>query len=182
MKDNITGIPEGEVNLGKFGSAEELLSAYNALEREFTKRCQLISKLQAALSSRNGAQEKAVEGKGDGRLTALNSQTAEKSEAADGQINSAIKNERIKTDARTEIDGFIADRAQKCDFSYAASHAEELSAVPEVMAACIEKYKRKILTTGGVPSPEGMAVIVPAKRPKTLADAKLLADSMLDKF
>ena len=37
--------------LGKFDTADELLRAYNALESEFTKRCQLVSELQARLSA-----------------------------------------------------------------------------------------------------------------------------------
>ncbi len=57
MKDNeVSG--SAKSGFGKFGSAEELLSAYNALEREFTKRCQQIKLLQAELSSHSGAQAK----------------------------------------------------------------------------------------------------------------------------
>ncbi|MCH5350877.1 MAG: hypothetical protein J1F39_02785 [Clostridiales bacterium] len=175
---------ETEINTGKFKSAEELLSAYNALEREFTKRCQLISKLQAALSSRDGSQAQAADGGSDSTETECE-KTADKSDGADGQINVLMQNEKVKTDAQSEIDTFKKRREATCPDNaaeYAISHAEELSAIPEVMAACIERYKRKIIAAGSVPSPEGMAVIVPAKRPKTLADAKLLADSMLDKF
>ncbi len=38
-----------EVSLGKFKDAQSLLSAYNALESEFTKRCQKIKELEGAL-------------------------------------------------------------------------------------------------------------------------------------
>lgn len=41
----------GGDTIGKFGSPEELLSAYNALQSEFTKRCQLVKELQARLDA-----------------------------------------------------------------------------------------------------------------------------------
>ena len=37
-------------NFGKFGSAEELLKAYRALEAEFTKRCQRLKIAETALA------------------------------------------------------------------------------------------------------------------------------------
>ena len=45
------GASEGEVSLGKFKDVNALLSAYNSLESEFTKRCQKIKELEGALSS-----------------------------------------------------------------------------------------------------------------------------------
>lgn len=179
--------PNEETNMGKFKSAEELLSAYNALEREFTKRCQLISELQASLASSKSVQ---ADGKTDSAQSdkeCAPSETADKSTQADAQAQEIVKSEKASLDAQSEIAKFAENRKAAATehidaLSYAALHAEELSEVPEVMEACIERYKRKIIAAGSVPSPEGMAVIVPAKRPKTLADAKLLADSMLDKF
>ena len=38
-----------EVSLGKFKDVSALLSAYNSLESEFTKRCQKIKELEGAL-------------------------------------------------------------------------------------------------------------------------------------
>ena len=37
---------DGNVSYGKFKSAEALLSAYNSLQAEFTKRCQRIKELE----------------------------------------------------------------------------------------------------------------------------------------
>lgn len=37
---------EGQTSYGKFKSAEALLSAYNSLQAEFTKRCQRIKELE----------------------------------------------------------------------------------------------------------------------------------------
>lgn len=39
-----------EVSLGKFKDANALLSAYNSLQSEFTKRCQKIKELESALA------------------------------------------------------------------------------------------------------------------------------------
>lgn len=45
------GASEGEVSLGKFKDVNALLSAYNSLQSEFTKRCQKIKELEGALAS-----------------------------------------------------------------------------------------------------------------------------------
>ena len=46
-----TGERVAEVSLGKFKDVNALLSAYNSLESEFTKRCQRIKELECALSA-----------------------------------------------------------------------------------------------------------------------------------
>ena len=43
------GATGGEVSLGKFKNTAALLSAYNSLQSEFTKRCQKIKELEGAL-------------------------------------------------------------------------------------------------------------------------------------
>lgn len=44
--ENVNGAPISEVSLGKFKDVNALLSAYNSLESEFTKRCQKIKELE----------------------------------------------------------------------------------------------------------------------------------------
>ena len=46
-----TGVTEGEVSLGKFKDVTALLSAYNSLQSEFTKRCQRVKELETKLSN-----------------------------------------------------------------------------------------------------------------------------------
>ncbi len=46
-----TGESKTEVSLGKFKDVQSLLSAYNSLESEFTKRCQKLKELESALSA-----------------------------------------------------------------------------------------------------------------------------------
>ena len=45
------GVQSNKVSYGKFKDAESLLTAYNALESEFTKRCQKIKELESALTA-----------------------------------------------------------------------------------------------------------------------------------
>lgn len=58
-------------------------------------------------------------------------------------------------------------------------YADVLSAVPEIMDACVARYKQRLIESRIGGSPSGMAVIMPAKRPATLAEAKRLADELL---
>lgn len=55
--DAAVAAESGVDGLGKFGSTEELLSAYNALQSEFTKRCQLVKELQARLDATDAQAE-----------------------------------------------------------------------------------------------------------------------------
>ena len=44
------GEDKGEVSLGKFKDVGALLSAYNSLQSEFTKRCQKIKELESKIN------------------------------------------------------------------------------------------------------------------------------------
>ncbi len=46
-----TGAENTAVSYGKFKDANALLSAYNALQAEFTKRCQRVKELEAQVSA-----------------------------------------------------------------------------------------------------------------------------------
>ncbi|MBQ8197197.1 MAG: hypothetical protein IJZ73_03965 [Clostridia bacterium] len=48
-EDNL-GANESEVSLGKFKDAKALLSAYNSLQAEFTKRCQRVKELEGMMA------------------------------------------------------------------------------------------------------------------------------------
>ena len=47
---------EQAVSLGKFKDVNALLSAYNSLQSEFTKRCQKVKELEAVISSSDKAE------------------------------------------------------------------------------------------------------------------------------
>lgn len=178
MKDLLTNdtderadaLQSGE-RIGKFESAAALLSAYNALESEFTKRCQLIKQLQA-----------------DARHS-----SAQAEDRAAPQAVSPPSGENAPPDAAEQEadapcacgDGAddnvaLADNCGVGIAAHAAELADELSCIPEVMDACIARYKQRLLDmrVGGVAF-GGAAVITPAKRPRTLAEAKSLADELL---
>ncbi len=55
------GEEKTEVSLGKFNDVQSLLSAYNSLEAEFTKRCQKIKELESAISKDDKAKAPSVE-------------------------------------------------------------------------------------------------------------------------
>lgn len=159
---------------GKFDSARSLLSAYNALESEFTKRCQLVKELQAELSSHGGAQA-------DGKTTA-------DTQISDNSLDGGKSGEYCACDdppdARGDKGQALSDRDRDVGdiCALAAEYAELLSAVPQIMDACIERYKRKLIGFGNSAAIcTGAAVITPVHKPKTLDDAKRLADKLLDR-
>ena len=49
--DEVKGEDTNKVSLGKFKDVQALLSAYNSLSAEFTKRCQRIKELEGAVKS-----------------------------------------------------------------------------------------------------------------------------------
>ena len=171
---------------GKFKNADELLSAYNALEQEFTKRSQLIKQLQAELDELRAAPAAPID---DGAI-------------GDACEPCAQAEENITEHATEQADGVPAANAAECVVAPtvppapvhalsesdildaiaadAARYAVVLAGIPQIMDACVAKYKQKLIglaDTSHVLS--GRAVLTPVKRPRTLADAKRIADEML---
>lgn len=168
MTDNDKIRNDGELSeFGKFDSAQSLLSAYNALESEFTKRCQLVKELQAELSSRDGAQAEAA--------------TNVLDRAEERAVNGGDERlSEVRTDGGQAVSDGTDDVEEIC--ARAIEYAELLSAVPQIMDACIERYKRKLIGFGNSAAIcTGAAVITPVHKPKTLEDAKRLADKLLDR-
>jgi hypothetical protein len=61
-QEKVESEEKGEVSLGKFKSVQALLSAYGALESEFTKRCQKIKQLEGELKASSEKTEGVFEG------------------------------------------------------------------------------------------------------------------------
>lgn len=208
--------PENAGGYGKFKTSDDLLAAYNALESEFTKKCQSLKRLQAQLELLN-AQAEAGKPTGDPPSPPPNSDadrdgaspiatavaTPPPAENFDSAADTSDPNDPFDdTDASKDktsefasgiaqcgacaADGeddaqSAARRALETVVQNAAEFAETLAALPEIMDACVARYKQKLL--GGrahCVSPAGMAVIAPVKRPRTLYEAKLLADELLN--
>lgn len=182
MKDLLTNdtderadaLQSGE-RIGKFESAAALLSAYNALESEFTKRCQLIKQLQAdARHSSAQAEDRAA----PQAVSPPSGENAPPDAASDAAEQEADAPCACGDGADDNV--ALADNCGGGIAAHAAELADELSRIPEVMDACIARYKQRLLDmrVGGVAF-GGAAVITPAKRPRTLAEAKSLADELL---
>ncbi len=151
---------------GKFGSLRDLLGAYNALQSEFTKRCQLVKQLQARLDETD-AQAQAAEPAADSPDNA--DCTVSTQPAADDPI---AQSSVCDGEARlAEAIAVIAEHIEDC--------ADYLASLPQIADAVILTYKKKLLGSSSSPSPRGMAVVMPARRPRTLEEAKRLADEML---
>ncbi|MDE6029256.1 MAG: hypothetical protein K2F90_02915 [Clostridiales bacterium] len=176
--------------IGKFNTADDLLAAYNALEGEFTKRCQLVKQLQAELDSLR-AQAQADDTVCDGGVRSDGAAPEpERDTAADGAQPSqddrpvpeagGDSNGEVTTTAVIPAPSIVtADDVLNEILQNACEYAEALSAIPEVMNACIASYKQRLIRPQPASAPSGCAVIVPAKRPTTLSEAKRLADALL---
>lgn len=215
MKHNAEHAEQSAFKLGKFESVEQLLAAYNALEAEFTKRCQLVRELQAALSERAAQAEDAEKSGGTARYNAADTPQAVESAGAqadgqsadaaacdgaacDGAAREAVQApaqqcaERCNSDACATAARGCAEHAENAEravidagaaLAYVAQNiaelAESLCELPELADACIARYKRRLMDARLVAVPRGAAVITPAKRPRTLDDAKRIADALL---
>lgn len=224
--------PRAAGEYGKFDTAGDLLAAYNALESEFTKKCQSLKRLQAQLdlmsaqaqaappataTGEDGAPAAAVgasQDRSDAEVPAPT--TAEPPDVCDGapvepddptqaeasesgkteQAEKTEETEKAETAEHAGTDGAAtvavlssagdgadempARRVLEIVARNAAEYAELLSALPEIMDACVARYKQKLIDGRNLgASPAGMAVVMPAKRPRTLYEAKLLADELL---
>lgn len=156
--------------IGKFNTPDELLSAYNALQSEFTKRCQSLKRLQAELDAIRAQAEKVTDAESAEPSVPIDTAEDPSAEACDGDGAPSGGND--------------ADSACGCESAdtrteSVAETAERLADIPEVMDACISRYKARLIGSRQSAAPSGLAVIVPAKRPKTLSEAKRLADEIL---
>ncbi len=185
MKHNAEHAEQSAFELGKFESVEQLLAAYNALEAEFTKRCQLVRELQAALSERAAQAEDAEKSGGAARYNAADTPQAPARPCAERCNSDACATaardgaERAENAERVESAAIDAGAALAYVAQNIAELAESLCELPELADACIARYKRRLMDARLVAVPRGAAVITPAKRPRTLDDAKRIADALL---
>lgn len=165
MSDKIVEQAEKSASkIGKFNTAEDLLAAYNALESEFTKRCQLVKQLQTELDAKD-AQAQDWQSY-DGTPAPQEVRPVPEADEGERQIVPSPPAEPI------DVLNIILQNASE--------FADVLATVPEVMSACIARYKQSLIRPYPSPAPAGMAVIVPTERPRTLSDAKRLADALLN--
>ena len=181
MSDNIAEQAEEKSasKIGKFNTAEDLLAAYNALESEFTKRCQLVKQLQTELNALRAQAEQTE--RHNMPPEAEPTEQAAQPPADDTQPVPEADGGRDDSAATVELvpPAITADDVLNEILQNACDYAERLSAIPEVMSACIASYKQRLIQPHPAAAPAGMAVIVPAQKPRTLSEAKRLADAIL---
>lgn len=175
--DNDKNTDKDEISrqhFGKFASAEELLAAYNALESEFTKRCQLVKELQARIDSDAQAQaaiRQECTARDDDRTP-----SEEPSANVDVPENSAT----VEPSAEAQTASVAPADVIGAVIADVEEYLDALCAVPQVMDECVARYKQALLCKEfGMPQVRGSAVLTPIARPKTLVDAKRIADGML---
>ena len=205
MKNKQVAAEQTAEKLGKFNTADDLLAAYNALETEFTKRCQLIKELQAALAEKSAQEDKAVENPPDNNGVSLDEASGELDENAPEQgaddgvippdappenaqsaaqkiacaVAEACPHDRCERRGEERGEPVSAENVLEIVAANIAEFAELLSELPEIESVCIARYKKRLLDGRTVVPSGGYAVITPAKRPKSLTDAKRLADELL---
>ena len=177
--DAAVAAESGVDGLGKFGSTEELLSAYNALQSEFTKRCQLVKEPQARLDATDAQAEDNAAPRSSAQCGGADRTIAERGGQALAEV-SADAERAVMTDGADEAGDDEARIAEAlATIANAAECAAALADMQPVMDECLARYKKKLLGLGTLGMPCGTAVITPARRPRTLSDAKRLADEML---
>lgn len=152
---------------GKFDSADELLFAYNALESEFTKRCQLLKRLQTEPDALRAQAENDGDPDGTGDGAQATPALPERKDVEPEMCVAACETQ----DAPPRVPDEILENVRE--------YAEILSDIPEIMDACIARYKRKLVGMIGYAPICGAAVMAPPNRPKTLSEAKAIADRLL---
>ncbi len=181
---------EKPLKIGKFNSPEELLSAYNALEREFTKRCQLVSELQAELAAMSvqaectpdPAQAQAPQDISDAELSSASAESVTAQTPQEDRAAAVTENAQeppAPDPERVCVESAAVVVSPETIEAIAEEYAEELAAIPAVMDACLGRYKKKLIALTAAVPPQGMAVLMPQKKPHTLVDAKRIADKML---
>lgn len=175
MQDNNVEQAENSASkIGKFNTAEDLLAAYNALESEFTKRCQLIKQLQTELDCFRAQAQQQIDNQ-----TADNAgENVEQAQQPDS-TQPVPETEQGAQDITPAPVVITPDDVLNEILQNACEYAELLSTIPEVMSACIASYKQRLIRPQPASAPSGCAVIVPSKRPRTLSEAKRLADALL---
>lgn len=176
---------------GKFDTAEALFEAYNALEAQFTKRCQLVAELQAALRASAQAEKHAELDRSDETPADADAEAVGNTDDVSVAAPAVAEKSAVESDEGAPETGrqALTDEARQSGLAFdavvnevsanAEEYAEALSTVPEIFDACIALYKQRRIGGGLSSLPHGTAVLTPVKRPATLAEAKALTDYML---
>ena len=176
-------------SFGKFSSSSELLSAYNSLESEFTRRCQKLKelereneKLRSVEQSKQDSSEKVFErGKAfkdkypeaQEILPSLYEIAAKSGDEADGFLERAyvnyLKGEIENQKSYYSSNGYILESAGK-------NQAIKDGIIREYLVGVKDSKP-----TVGLFKGNGESVIAPPSKPKTLSEASKIAQIIFNK-
>ena len=166
----------GENGFGKFKDAKSLLSAYNSLQAEFTRRCQRVKELQREVDRLNKINVN------NNNFTNLSNGETSVSE----NINNSLTDAEALIMAERNGDGKI--RAEQLnggnndlnfDRENSINNSSNLTALPnDIKQKIIREYLNDIENlkpSVTLMSGNGNAIVVPPSKPKSVAEAGELA-------
>ena len=166
----------GENEFGKFKDAKSLLSAYNSLQAEFTRRCQRVKELQREVD----------------RLSKINVNDNAFKNLSNGEIgvNESVNNSLTDAEAliMAKRNGNSKIRAEQLnggnndlnfDSENSINNSSNLTALPnDIKQKIIREYLNDIENlkpSVTLMSGNGNAIVVPPSKPKSVAEAGELA-------
>ncbi len=176
-------------NFGKFSSSDELLSAYNSLEAEFTRRCQKLKELERENQKLKTQEQPLTDSKvkvfergkafkdsypeAQQILPSLYEIAAKSGDEADGFLERAyvnyLKGELEKQKTYYSSDGYILEKAGESQKVKDGIIREYLVGVNDSKPT-VGRFKGN-----------GESVIAPPSRPKTLSEASRIAEIIFNK-
>lgn len=166
----------GENEFGKFKDAKSLLSAYNSLQAEFTRRCQRVKELQREVDrlSKINVNDNAFKNLSNGEIGVNESVNNSLTDAE--ALIMAKRNGNSKIQAE-QLNGGNNDL--NFDRENSINNSSNLTALPnDIKQKIIREYLNDIENlkpSVTLMSGNGNAIVVPPSKPKSVAEAGELA-------
>ena len=166
----------GENEFGKFKDAKSLLSAYNSLQAEFTRRCQRVKELQREVDrlSKINVNDNAFKNLSNGEIGVNESVNNSLTDAE--ALIMAKRNGNSKIQAE-QLNGGNNDL--NFDSENSINNSSNLTALPnDIKQKIIREYLNDIENlkpSVTLMSGNGNAIVVPPSKPKSVAEAGELA-------
>lgn len=167
----------GENEFGKFKDAKSLLSAYNSLQAEFTRRCQRVKELQREVDRLNkiNVNDNAFKNLSNGEI-GVNESVVNNSLTDAEALIMAKRNGNSKIQAE-QLNGGNNDL--NFDSENSINNSSNLTALPnDIKQKIIREYLNDIENlkpSVTLMSGNGNAIVVPPSKPKSVAEAGELA-------
>lgn len=172
--------------IGKFDSAESLLSAYNALEAEFTKRCQKLKEAQLQIENLQSSDTEMANSNGKFDCDRGCDTLDTREDLCIGNVNqlpekvALVEEEEVLNVPRgqAEKDYFLRLKEFLADEEFVDKYILSNESVSNraILQYLMELSKTEKVNTLGR---GGSCVMTPIDKPRTLSEAKRLADIIL---